>query len=282
MGIPPSAQARYRFTLVQLPDGIDAISALENTADPVYTIETQSTSILYGIAQPNLISPRTYAWRVQVYDELGGTEFQNEGYSEPCTFNYLEPGSMGNPFTLVFPLDGDTLPWEQMPIMHRFDPYSTEYDHYAHQFTLRRNGSQVDTYNADNGWPQGPQQTQSRYLSGITQEQSQHLNLYKPLSAEGIVPFNAGETFDWDANIQIRRSTDQYLTGSLEGSFVSGMGRPRPIAPMNNDSVEKNIEVTLRFATSAPPSRLTPPYALMQTSGPNHIVNFFNSGVQIL
>ena len=280
MGIPPSAQARYRFTLVQLPDGIDAVSALENAADPIYTAETQTTSIMYGIAQPNLISPRTYAWRVQVYDELGGTEFQNDGYSEPCTFNYLEPGSMGNPFTLVFPLDGDTLPWEKMPIMHRFDPYSVHYVRYEHQFKLRRNGTQVDTYNADNSWPHGPQQGQSSFLSGITQEQSQHLNLYKPLSADGLIPFNAGEAFDWDADIQLGNSGGEtYLTGSLAGSFVSGMGRPRPIAPMNNDSVEKNMEVTLRFATSAPPSRLTPPYALMQTSGPNHIVNFFNSGV---
>jgi len=279
LGIPATAQARYRFTLVQLPDGIDAISALANTADPVYTAETQSTSLNYSTGQPILQSSRMYAWRVQVFDASGNTQFQNEGYSEPCTFNYLEPGSSGNPFTLVFPLEGDTLPWEKMPIMHRFDPYSNDYDHYEHQFTLRRNGTQVDTYNANNNWPQGPQQSQSEFLSGITQEQSQHLNLYKPLSAAGIVPFNSGEVFDWDADIQLQRSSDAYLTGSLAGSFVSGMGRPRPIAPMNNDTVGKDLEVTLRFATSAPPSRLTPPFALMQTSGPNHIVNFFNSGV---
>jgi TANFOR domain-containing protein len=278
LGIPSIAQPMYRFTIVVLPDGIDAISALQNATDPVYSVETSNTSINYGISQPFLQSSRRYAWRVQVYDNNEQIEFQNDGYSEPCTFNYMEPGSSGNPFTLVFPLDGDTLPWVHMPIMHRFDPYSDDYVHYSHQFELRRNGTEVDTYDADNNWPNGPQQTQSTFLSGITQEQSQHLNLYKPLSGSPI-PFNSGEAFDWEADIQLNRTPDVLITGSLSGSFVTGMGRPRPIAPMNGDSVQTDTEVTLRFATAAPPSRLVPPFALMQTSGANHVVNFFNSGI---
>ena len=278
LGIPPTAQTRYRFTLVQLPDGIDAISALENTTDVVYQTETPTTTINYSTGQPILQSSRTYAWRVQAFDQSNQTLFQNNGFSEPCTFNYLEPGSSGSPFTLVFPLEGDTLPWNHMPIMHRFDPYSVDYVHYSHQFVLRRNGVQVDGYDADNNWPQGPQQTQNQFLAGITQEQSQHLNLYKPLS-QSPIPFNAGEVFDWDADIQLERAPSTEITGSLSGSFVSGMGRPKPVAPLHNDSVVKNQSLTLRFTTSTPPSRLVPPFGIMQTTGPNHIVNFFNGGI---
>ena len=278
LGVPPTAQTRYRFTLVQLPEGIDAISALENSTDVIFQTETPNTTINYSSSQPILQSSRTFAWRVQAYDQANQIQFQNNGFSEPCTFNYLEPGSSGSPFTLVFPLDGDTLPWNHMPIMHRFDPYSNQYVGYSHEFVLQRNGSQVDTYDADNSWPQGPQQSQSAFLSGITQEQSQHLNLYKPLSASPI-PFNAGEVFDWNADIRLERAPSTQINGSLSGSFVNGMGRPKPVAPLHNDSVVKNQSLTLRFTTSAPPSRLVPPFAIMQTSGPNHIVNFFNGGI---
>jgi TANFOR domain-containing protein len=278
LGIPAGTLPSYYFTLVQLPDGIDAQSALENTTDPIYEYQTNGTSLSYGIAEPLLQTGRTYAWRVKVEDFNEEIEFQNEGYSEPCTFTYVEPGSSGSPFTLVYPLSGDTIPWSHTPIIHRFDPYSNEYIFYEHDFYLRRNGNQIDAYFPENEWRNGPQQAQSRFRPDITQEQSQHLSLYKAIDL-GAIPFISGSVYDWDADIQLTRSPSTLITGSLEGEFVSGMGRPRPIAPLNNDSVMKNLPVTLRFLTSAPPSRFLPPYNIIQADNAHPTPAEFDGGI---
>ena len=287
-GIPPSVSPRYKFTLVQLTDGIDPISALDNPVDPVYETEVNTTTLSYGSIQPILQSPRMYAWRVQILDanvfppQDPSASFQNNGYSEPCTFNYLEPGSSGNPFTLVYPIDGDTLPWDYMPIYHRFDPYSVNYTAYSHKFKIFKNGTLSDVYNPNNSWGSGPELSQEHALGdiNITQEQAQHINLYKPMAgvSPAAIAFMNGNSYTWDADIEIENSAGPEVIGSLNGSFTSGMGRPRPIYPANLDSVVKEEVLELKFTTSAPPQRLVPPLAIMQTSstpGPH----FFNGGL---
>ena len=279
-GVPSGVSLRYRFTLVHLPDGIDAVSALTNPVDPIYQTETPSNSINYNAVLPALISPRTYAWWVQAFDQNNTTLFQNQGYSEPCVFNLLNPGSSGNPFTLVFPLSGDTLPWDVMPIIHRFDPYSVHYVGYDKDFTIRRNGSIADNYVKHNSWPKGPELSQEEALTlSITQEQAQHVNLYKPMSASPpAIPFLDGNRYDWDADIDIENESGPDLNGSLSGFFVNGMGRPRPIFPPNAGAVTVNQQVGLRFLTSAPPQRIVPPFAVTQT-GNTPGANFFDGGI---
>ena len=286
-GIPPSVSPRYKFTLVQLTDGIDPISALDNPVDPVYETEVNTTTLSYGSIQPVLQSPRMYAWRVQILDanvfppQDPSANFQNNGFSEPCTFNYLEPGSSGNPFTLVFPMDGDTLPWDFMPIYHRYDPYSLNYISYDKDFVIRKNGIQADVYEVHNNWPNGPELSQEQALTiSITQEQAQHINLYKPLSgvSPAAIAFIDGNEYSWDAEIEVENTAGPNLTGSLNGTFVSGMGRPRPLFPANQDSVVKDEELGLRFMTSAPPQRLVPPMAIMQTTSEPG-AHFFDGGL---
>jgi TANFOR domain-containing protein len=282
-GLPATANVRYRFTLVMLPEGIDAVSALTNPVDPVYTTELLTTTLNYSTAQPILLSPRQYAWRVQAFDPTGATPFQNEGFSEPCTFNYLEPGSNGSNFSLVYPMDGDTLPWDFMPVYQRFDPYSVNYTGFRDEFQIFRNGVLADSYTRHNSWPQGPEQSQEQALGGIniTQEQAQHINMYKPMS--GVSPpaisFQNGNRYNWTAELELENSGGSSIFGSLEGNFVSGMGRPRPISPANRDSVEKDTEVGLHFMTSAPPQRLVPPLSIMQTTSPGAGAHFFDGGL---
>lgn len=286
-GLTASVIPQYRFTLVVLNDGVDALTALSNPVDPVYQINIPTTTLNYGSAQPVLQSSRRYAWRVQAFDPSispalnQSAAFQNEGYSIPCTFTYLEPGSSGNPFTLVFPLDGDTLPWDYMPIYHRFDPYSTNYISYSSDITIEKNGVSTDSYNRELSWPNGPELSQEQALSlNITQEQAQHINMYKPLT--GVSPpaikFMDGNTYTWDASIEIQSNNGNTLSGNLSGSFSSGMGKPRPTYPANNDTIKRGQSLGLRFQTAAPPQRLVPPYSIMQTTGSSG-AQFFDGGL---
>ena len=80
------------------------------------------------------------------------------------------------------------------------------------------------------------------------------------------IAFMNGNSYTWDADIEIENSAGPEVIGSLNGSFTSGMGRPRPIYPANLDSVVKEEVLELKFTTSAPPQRLVPPLAIMQTS----------------
>lgn len=281
-GVPPSAILRYRFTLVLLPDGIDAISALENPIDPVYSAELPSVSLLYSMSQPSLIAGRRYAWRVQAIDLLGAIAFQNNGYSEPCTFTYLREGSSGGPVSMVYPTDRDTLPWTYMPFISRFDPYSNDYVGHNRTFTLRENGAQVDIFNRDLNWPLGPEQSQEQALGGmnITQEESQHINLYKRIdNVPAPVQFRHGNRYEYAADVQIENASGADVVASLEGEFVSGMGRPSPLFPPNRDSVLKDEPLELRFWTADAPTMLVPSMSIMQTSRSASGPAFFNGGI---
>lgn len=82
----------YEFELVQLPDGTyNANDAFEN-ALKVYRTTTMTPSILYTQAEPQLYAGKVYAWRVKSYSAIHNSSklFQNNGYSEVCTFMYYE------------------------------------------------------------------------------------------------------------------------------------------------------------------------------------------------
>ncbi|MCB0820122.1 MAG: hypothetical protein KDC13_05835, partial [Bacteroidetes bacterium] len=259
-GLPPSVTPRYNFKLVVWPDGIDAQSALESSTDPVFETTLLTPSLIYTAGQPMLLTGRRYAWRVQAFDPLGGTIFQNEGYSEPCSFTNSAAGS-GGPFTAIYPQSGDTLPWTYMPVIHRFDPYSNDYVGHNRTFRLRENGSQVDVFTRNMNWPYGPEQSQESALGGmdITQEESQYINLYKRIdNSPAPVQFTHGRRYSWDADIQIENASGSDIFGALSGDFVSGMGRPRPIEPPNGDTVLRSEPLSLRFRTAEAPDMLVP------------------------
>lgn len=284
VGVPPTVPVRYRFTLVMLGAGIDAQSALDNPVDPVYTTTiTTGTSLLYGPAQPALIQARTYAWHVKAEDASipnPQIQFQNGGFSEPCTFTYLSVGSSGG-ISMVYPLSGDTLPWTDIPFISRFDPYSNDYTGHNRTFTLFRNGAQIDRFERDMNWPEGPELSQEDVLGlNITQEASQHINLYKRIdNVPAPVHLEHGNNYSYESDVEVENSAGSNLNGSVSGSFTSGMGRPNLLNPPNNDTVLIDVEVGLRFQTANPPVTLVPPMSIMQTSRSTSGPAFFNGGI---
>lgn len=280
-GLPMGVFPRYRFKLVIVNEGIDALSALQSSADPFYQTTLTTASLLYTTTNPALLINKEYAWQIQAFDPSGGTVFQNDGYSEPCTFNYTGASSSGGAFSLVFPADGDTLPWSFLPIIHRFDPYSVNYIGHNRTFRIRENGSQADVFSREMNWPQGPEQSQEAALGiSITQEESQHINLYKrPDNVPAPIQFHHGSRYDWDSDIELENASGANIFGTLSGGFVSGMGKPQPMYPLDRDTVEKNQALEIQFRTSDAPSDLLPPFAIMQTFRGSQGGSFFNGGI---
>jgi TANFOR domain-containing protein len=83
---PASAfSTEYEFSLVELWDNGLLPEAAFGTAQPLYRTTTKSTTLLYGPADPLLLTGRRYAWRIraQVPDGAdGGDAWRNNGYSE--------------------------------------------------------------------------------------------------------------------------------------------------------------------------------------------------------
>ncbi len=91
-GSPNSAfTTEYIFRLVELwPATRNPYDAFLSQ-QPLYETTTNATQIVYGPAEPALITGRKYAWQVQARDVDGKDLFKNDGKSEVYIFQYGDP-----------------------------------------------------------------------------------------------------------------------------------------------------------------------------------------------
>ena len=65
-------------------------SEIVQNSRPIFTSETDRTSLAYTIADPSLEKGMRYAWRVRAFDTGGRDYIRNNGYSEVFSFVYGE------------------------------------------------------------------------------------------------------------------------------------------------------------------------------------------------
>ncbi len=83
-----STNTEYTFELFEIrPDGNDPNIVVNQTL-PIYTTTTTQTVLTYGITEPPLQENMSYVWRVKASDLNGRDHFNNQGYSQVCTFTY--------------------------------------------------------------------------------------------------------------------------------------------------------------------------------------------------
>lgn len=116
-GSPNSAfTTEYLFKLVEIwPATRNPYDAFLSQ-QPLYEINTSSTQIIYGPAEPALIPGRKYAWQVQAKDIEDRDLFKNQGKSEVYVFQFGD--ELGTPAN--FRQDGGNssvinLRWEPAP-----------------------------------------------------------------------------------------------------------------------------------------------------------------------
>lgn len=271
-GPPIGAMMQYHFKLVLLPEGdmIDPLSALETSNDPVWEDDVMTPQVLYTQLMPALLNGRRYAWYVRAVDINGQYVFQNNGWSEPCTFIWSSTGA----FTLAYPMVNDTLPWDFLPIVARFDPYRGDITQFNSELTLIHVGGEQETYEREVVWASGPQLSQQAVLMiPVTEDQARHINIYKRPGEAGVMRFDSGEEHVLSAEITLSPNSGDPITGHIDGGFASGMGVPRMIAPPNEAQLARNggdpevsgyAPVELRFKTAEQPTRLLPPFPIIQ------------------
>jgi len=85
------SNVEYELSLVEIWDNqVDPQQAFLSSP-PVFQTTTSSTTYIYGPSDPQLLSGKNYAWRVQAKAKQGTEEiglFKNQGYSEIFSFSY--------------------------------------------------------------------------------------------------------------------------------------------------------------------------------------------------
>lgn len=94
-GSPNSAfSTEYEFKMVEIwPKGRNPNDAIR-TSNTIFETTTQSTSLIYGIAEPTLVPGRSYAFQVRAKSIVGIDEldlFKNNGFSQVHSFTFGDP-----------------------------------------------------------------------------------------------------------------------------------------------------------------------------------------------
>ena len=85
------SNVEYEFSLVEIWDKYTPIQNAFAYSPPLYTTTTRTTTLQYGINEPQLLPGKKYAWRIKAKAIFGAEEigvFKNNGYSEVFSFDY--------------------------------------------------------------------------------------------------------------------------------------------------------------------------------------------------
>ncbi|UII22905.1 hypothetical protein [Fulvivirga ligni] len=265
-------QVLYRFRLVEIdPAGTNPNQAmLSSTARYLVDeedIAATSFNLNYG-ADVTLEEGKSYAWQVIAYDPDENITFENNGASEVCYFRY--GGTLqGLSFDPIYPQTGDYLPFNFMPFIVKFSPFSNDYIQYNGNMVLKENmGSgyhNIDRKSTNNSWrPDGPWEVQKRRVfTEMTQEQSQHLPVYKTNSEAGLT-FQRGGAYSWEFNGEMETNDGEVLSANFSSQeFKIGMAPVNQLAPGNGVSKEPGM-VKLEWQ-AVKPERLFPPFDIVRS-----------------
>jgi hypothetical protein len=91
----PGSGTEYVFSLYEVRPAGSNPDYIVRSVRPIYTLVTETNTIVYGPGEPQLRDSMQYVWVVQARDKSGRDMFSNQGLSQSCTFTYLGK----NPFT---------------------------------------------------------------------------------------------------------------------------------------------------------------------------------------
>ncbi len=288
-GIGSLSRIEYRIRMVEvIPQDRDPNAAFQVAVEP-YLLDTggiMATSFNLFVPEDVILEEgKKYAWQVISEDPERETQFENDGASEVCWFQYGDETAVEEfEFEPIYPKEGDYLPFDFTPFIVKFTPYSDDYRILEGELELsKKDGgsfTRIDTKSGRNLWPQGPKISQrSSGFSDITEEQSQHLPVYKNFSeSPPTYPFERGKEMAWQFEGSIEEDDGtRYEDATGRITFNVGMSPPTPQSPANG-STQSPGNVQLRWMTADEPEKLVPPFDIAQWRGTGPI-NLYTAAV---
>jgi hypothetical protein len=148
MASPNAAfQTEYEFTLVEQWDTGIMPEAAFGTVPPLYQTTTNSTTLLYGPAEPPLLPGKQYAWRIRAKAKMGADEFDvflNNGYSEIFYFVLQEDCQPPQQVAATVADGKATITWTPQPKMQEYIvEYREQGNSNATWFNVKSNTNQA-------------------------------------------------------------------------------------------------------------------------------------------
>ena len=284
--IPASAMGSINYTINMVE--VEDIS--RNPFDAMQSSPIIFTTTVTDIQQYNLQIPHDvllehgskYAIQVVASDESGNVVFKNNGKSEVCAFTFGAGSSGGGSLqrvSAVYPADGDVIPFSFFPFIVRYDDYSNAYSRFESDVTIRHDAGTHDTHSRDLGWSFGPMESQRRATGfSITEEQAQHIAVYKNQTDGTIPPFDKKFSYRWEGEVRMEENGN-LLSAPIEStSFKVGMSPSTLELPANNSTVPPG-DITFRWLTAKEPTRLFPGRDIVQADRTTGGTTFFNGFV---
>jgi hypothetical protein len=288
LNVPATAIANLRYTLVIVPIIGDRTpeQAIESASDPIFFREQNITTnfFQYGPLHPRLDTGQRYAWRVGVSDPVGGTQFENDGWSEACWFLYgdtteTESGDGDDEdcetprVAKVFPAGGDAtplvLPYRHVPAVAGYDPFCPNLKGFSSTFNVRRSGgSVVESYTRSYTSQGLLDSLRARYSGEVPPDSvlltdqvvtnASNFLLSRPTTS-GATPLPPGVPLEWQAAVTTRTPDNTDRQSSMSGQFSVGMQASIPQFPGDGRRIRPDsLHFSFQTSPTLPDSLLAP------------------------
>lgn len=279
VGVPLNAILSYRFKIIEILPGQNPIQAMQSTSVPIVNDITNNNFYLLTAFGPTLQSGKEYAWQVTAEDLTQNAVFSNGGKSEICTFRIGLPTSTSNVVqaSIVYPAPGVKIPFRNVPIIARFEPFSIDDRGYTVNTQINNTQGFSDLSTVQQSWPLGRETfVQQQINQNPTLQQLQHISVGRNLfqtPGSGILTRGAAHTVQSELSIQMENG--QSRTATANATFLNGMPAPKLISPVRDTTVTSHT-ITLNFnpenfiqQVGAQQTLLPNPEIIKSLTGPN-------------
>lgn len=182
-----------------------------------------------------------------IYHTFTYSEGGEEDEEHDCILEEGEIADCSAPVTeLYFPPNSDTIPFDYVPFMIKFDPYCEDYKQLNYEYSLYSQPStEIDSRTDELRWgPGGPLQ----YLidQGITDANEDRARYFMMNDNASTPILQRAEAYKFTAEGKMKMRDGTEHEFDLENSFVAGMPTPGLFVPENLDTIRPG-EISFRW-----------------------------------
>jgi hypothetical protein len=244
----------YEFRLIEVPQGMTAIHAMQAVTVPVMQENTLFNIFIYSALNPPLIPGRQYAWRVKVSDLNNNIQFANNGESEICEFRYGLPNPLLTPLTasIAYPAPGTRIPFQRVPIIAKFDPVDTNYRFLTTTTQINDQDGSHDLSELQYNWPDGPDQALQQLIGAPPSlTQLQHVQVGRNLASfPGAAEVKQGKVYTVNTSLNFELEGGGTKTALANSVFTRGLYKPLLREPRLDTVYLNQNRIRFRFKTS--------------------------------
>lgn len=253
---PPGTILKYKIKIAPRFSGQSYRDAIDHNPVLMEKNEILITNYQYMPSDPSFdLYPNAigFVWQIQAFNQTGSPASRNEGKSEIGSFKLHD--EIGNEIIVnrIYPVDGDTVPWNIPHFTAQFGPYSADIRSIAYTLRLRKEGTTVTYTNSRTlSFADGPQISQ-----GLTSTEKARLIILN-FDNMGAIPswmnnLEFGSKYIWSADLEFSFANGTTKTATLpEGSFILGFKKPALISPKPDSLFKADSKITFKWSVPRP------------------------------